>query len=85
MPFFVGAALTRSKSGAYTARKASPRTLRTVRAALWPPLEAKFIPSCHPQVVEAKAQHAEWLAEVRGIDAIRPAKEAKEYHRARIS
>ena len=72
MPFAM-AALNRSKSGAYTARKGIPKDVQGKYERLygyrW---EAKLTLPASLKPAEAKAQYAEWLTEVeRRIDTIR--------------
>ena len=67
------AALTRSKSGAYTARKGVPKDVQAEYERLYgQSWEAKVTLPATLKPSEAKARHAAWVAEVeRRIDAIR--------------
>ena len=70
---FAMAALARSKSGVYTARKAIPKDAQDEYARLYGPrweVKLTLPASLRPQ--EAKARYGEWLSEVEGrITAIR--------------
>jgi hypothetical protein len=70
---FAMAALTRSKSGVYTARKAIPNDVQDEYARLYGPrweVKLTLPASLRPQ--EEKARYGEWLSEVeRRITAIR--------------
>jgi integrase len=70
---FAMAALARSKSGVYTARKAIPKDVQNEYARLYGPrweVKLALPASLRPQ--EAKARYGEWLSEVEGrITAIR--------------
>jgi hypothetical protein len=70
---FAMAALTRSKSGAYTARKGIPKDAQAEYDRLYGQgWEAKVTLPATLKASEAKARHAAWVAEVeRRIDAIR--------------
>jgi hypothetical protein len=72
MPFAM-AALTRSKSGAYTARKVIPRDVQDEYARLFgPKSEAKLTLPAGLKPQEAKARYGEWLEKIEGrIEAIR--------------
>jgi hypothetical protein len=68
--------LQRSKSGSYTARKGIPKDVRAEYQRLYGQgWEAKLALPAGTRPQEAKARHAEWLAEIEtGIAAIRAAK-----------
>jgi hypothetical protein len=80
MPFGM-AALTRSKSGTYTARKGIPKDVQEADARLYGPRwEVKLTLPAGLRQSEAKARYGEWLGEIeRRIDAIRAGQRSRDF------